>query len=143
MKNKHKELKLTKIIPRFDEEELKIGFHKFPAKGISLTDQKTEIRLKLDCLVRDKSILFELDFLFGSGQIVTLTFARDCSNFIPVKQKSLSSKNMKKQKKSAKKNEIKTSKSVKIEDLSIQIQATNVGTDSGFSLFGFIWGEKT
>jgi hypothetical protein len=136
MKTKQKQIKLSKIIPRFDEEELNFKVKKFPKNGITLKESKTQLKFQAVCLVNDYSILFELDFLFDSGQIVTLTFTKDCSNYVetekmtpPIKKKILK-----------KKKPIKKKISLKTEDHSIQLKATNAIITKRTSVFGLIGG---
>jgi hypothetical protein len=134
VKTKHKEVRLTRIIPRFDEEELVVRTKKFPGKGFKLTKDPREVKFTVDCLLRDKSLLFELDLLFDSGQIVTLTFSKNCIHFSGVKPSTTPVKA--KSKDVNKKNKVLSKK----KDTSVLLKATEPTSGSG--LFGFIGGTR-
>jgi hypothetical protein len=138
-KKKKRFLQLKQIDMHFDEEELNVYLRKqfYPTW---LTTEERSICVKIECKLKESSLLFELDLVFDSGETLTLTFSKNCSSFVPLKTNSSVSK---KKKSLAKKPQKHLKKSIKSQ---VHLQANtnmNIYYSKRSSFFGCIFNWKT
>lgn len=101
------------VTPRFDEEELQIRLKNFNP-GLALDADPKEIKFHIICLLKHEHLLFEIDLRFDSGQIVSLSFAKNCSSFVGLSKGKALARNSRKSRSKGKK--LKRKKGVQIAD---------------------------